>query len=271
MAKRASRDTARIVNAYISADAQVRSRVRAFVERAWDGLDSYRDRDIDRFIRAVIPVVRGGQRQVASLTDAYLASIASEVLGAPTRHVGIPSEVITNARPVSPDEVYRRPGIEVWTALSQGKPLDAAVAAGKRRALSLALTDLQLAKTHAARSVMARDNRVVGHRRVLTGSEDCGLCRVAATQRYHKDNLQPIHPGCDCGVEPIYGSEDPGQVIDPESLDDTHAAVEDRFGVSDATGRDLLDYRKFLVVKEHGELGPLLTVKGQHFTGPSQI
>jgi hypothetical protein len=257
----------------MSADAQVRARVAQFVTTVWDGLGSYRDADIERFIRAVVPVVLGGQRQVVALTDSYLATIAAQTLGGPTRVAGVRLADVTGAalRGVAPTEVYRRPGVDVWTALSKGKSLVDAVNAGRRRALNLASTDLQLAKTHTARSIFRKDSRVVGHRRTLSGSEDCGMCVVASTQRYHKESLQPIHGGCDCGVEPIYGDRDPGQVIDEQTLSEAHGAIQDRFGVSSDGARSALDYRKVLLVREHGELGPVLTVKGQNFTGPSDF
>lgn len=263
----------RLVNAHISADAQIRNRVATFVGRVWDSLGSYRDADIGRFIDAVLPVVLGGEQQLAAITDAYLARLAAAVLGGQPRPVGVPAAEVTGAalRGVDPDEVYRRPGVTVWTALAEGKSLAEAIKLGRQRALSIAKIDLQLAKTHTARRVFSRDDRVVGHRRVLTGRENCGLCVVASTQRYHKAELQPIHGGCDCGVEPIYGREDPGQVIDPDTLEQAHAAIEERFGVSDRGGRDPIDYRDVLIVREHGELGPVLTVKGHRFTGPDDI
>jgi hypothetical protein len=79
----------------------------------------------------------------------------------------------------------------------------------------------------------------------------------------------PIHPGCDCGEQPIYGTEDPGQIIDEQLLEATHEAIEERFGFSDRGAREI-DYR-LIQVRDHGELGPLLTVRGQHFDGPSSI
>jgi hypothetical protein len=58
-------------------------------------------------------------------------------------------------------------------------------------------------------------------------------------------------------------------VIDEERLNAVHEAVEARFGFSDPSGREI-DYRG-ITIREHGELGPVLTVKGQHFTGPEEL
>jgi hypothetical protein len=260
------------INRMMSADAQIRARVEDFITRTWRGLGNYRDAQIDAYVARVLPVVLGAQRQVASLTDAYLAQVSAMTLGGSAAPLGIrPDEVTGKAlRGVDPEETYRRPAVELYTSLSKGNTFDQAVKDGLRRAVSIAMTDLQLAKTHTARKVFENDDRVVGHRRTLTGSENCAICRVAATQRYHREDLQPIHPGCDCGVAPIYGASDPGQVIDRQGLEDVHDAVAERFGESAADAREI-DYRKLILVEHHGEIGPVLTIKGQHFDGPSDI
>lgn len=267
-----SPETIRTVNAMISSDALIRARVTDFITRSWTSLDNYRDADIARFIKAVLPVVQGAQWQLAALTDAYLAQVAAQTLGGSAAPLGLSTAEVTGTalRGVDPSEVYRRPATQLYTDLSKGKPFQEAVTSGLRRALNIAMTDLQLAKTHSARAVLSQDDRVVGHRRVLSGSENCGICHIASTQRYHKENLQPIHPGCDCGVAAIYGTEDPGQVIDEEHLSEVHDAVAERFGDSSADGRRI-DYKKLIIVREHGEIGPVLTIKGQHFDGPSSI
>lgn len=265
-------DQLRLIEAYQASTESLRRRVSDFVRRVWSSLDSYRDGDIARFQNAVIPVVTAGQRQMSSLTDAYLAQMASVMLGTSERPLGFKASEIDpgSLRGVEPAEVYRRPGVTVWWSLAEGKPLSEAVEAGLRRALSLADTDLQLAKTHSARRRLSKDERVVGYRRTLTGLENCGLCVLASTQRYHKGELMPIHPGCDCGVAPIYGVNDPGQVLDADAVDRAHDAIAERFGKSFANGREI-DYRKVILVREHGEIGPVLTVKGQNFTSESDI
>jgi hypothetical protein len=271
----------RVVLGYRDQAAALRDRVLAFVERSWGGLDSWRTADIDRFAAAVAPVVVGGQRAMASLTDAYLASLATVTLGKPHRPVGVPKDVLDGIRgDVTPVEVYQRTGPTVWTALSQGVPLTEAVGQGLDRALAMASTDLQLAKTHSSRYVLGNSDGVVGYRRVLESGRSCALCIVASTQRYHSEDLMPIHPRCDCGVEPIYGDRDPGQVIDPDVLDNLQDTITERFGSSDAGAREIpgvggdgkpLRYRDVIVVHEHGEIGPVLTVRGQDFTGPHDV
>lgn len=315
--------------------AAVRARVLDYVTRTWTGLGSWHEADIDRFVQAVVPVVEGGQIQVAALTDAYLAQLESTVLGTVARPVGMsPAQVTTQAlRGVTAAEVYRRPGMTVWTALAEGKPLDEAVDGGLARLLDIAATDLQLAKRQTAQRVLERNDRVTGYRRVLEGRRSCVLCVTASTQRYKRDQLLPIHGRCDCGVAPLYGDEDPGQVINSELLAElkhsgrsadlslSQAVTRSRKSVETAEKRidevraeladepdqrrrarledrlnewqdrkraaerrvefrrqQLADYRgenggrpKTLIEHDHGELGPILGIRGQDFTGPSDI
>lgn len=260
----------RVVGSYQGQIGEIRRRVVGFVQRTWTGLDQYRDGDIDRFVAAVVPIVTAGQVRVAALTDAYLATLAAAVFDTKLAPVGVPAELVTDEtiRGVPAADVYRRAGVTVWTRLSQGVSLTDAVAVGGDRATAMAATDLQLAKTHASRYVLSATDNVVGYRRVLESGNPCGLCIVAATQKYSREDLLPIHANCDCSVQPIYGIGDPGPLSDLP--DDTTSAIGDRFSdVADSA--DPAHLHGEIVVHEHGELGPVLAVRGQEFTGPSDI
>lgn len=254
--------TARLVDAYSNTTRNVRARVIDYLTIRWHGLDSYRTAGIDRFVAAIVPVVLGAQRQVASLTDGYLAALEASVLGTPARAVGIPAAVIAPAalRGVDPVTVYKRTGTTVWRALAGGAPLDVAVQRGLDRGVSLASTDLQLARTHAARFVISQNGNVTGYRRVPNGGQPCGLCELAADQHYSRGDLMPIHPGCSCDVEPTFAGADPGLI----DFEPSAGELDDRFGTDSATSSDV-------VVQEHGELGPVLAVRGQAFTGPGDF
>jgi hypothetical protein len=263
-------EVVRTIVSYQDHTAAIRSRVETYARTLWGSLGSWRDADIARMVAQIVPVVNGAQMQMVALTDAYLNAVAIAAgLPMPTAATTARAVTGTATRGVDPREVYRRPGVTVWTALSEGKPLSEAVDAGLARLLNLAGTDLQLAKTRTSLNRLRGDRGTVGYRRVLTGKEDCAMCVIASTQRYHREDLMPIHPGCDCDVAPIRGNVDPGQVIDPDRLEALHQSVADQFGRSDRGGRDI-DYR-LIEVREHGELGPVLTWRGQHFDGPQAV
>lgn len=255
---------------YMAATAALRSRMQAMVGVLF-GRGGYRDDAARAYIDAMGPTADAAQHTMAQLTEGYLAHRVGSVTGTSTAPVGIPADLVTGSalRGVDPAEVLRRPYEQVWTALSQGKPFDEAVAVGARRAESIALTDLQLAKTHTARRVLAGDRRVTGYQRVLHGTHSCALCVLTSTRLYHKANLMPIHPGCDCSVEPLFGGQEP----DPLPLEQVHAVIGRDLGDKyiTAAGKGPVDYRKVIVTHEHGEIGPVLGVIGQNFRGPNDI
>lgn len=271
--------------AYQAAALAMRQRTLAILATQWQQLGSWRSADFDRFIQQALPIVQAGQRQIASLTVAQLAMIAR------TAGHDITAPGLTAFRAVDPAVEYRRPFITTWTALSDGRSLQEAVDAGAKRLESLAATDLQLAKTKTAQAALTDASGVTGYRRVLEGVYSCGLCIVAATRRYHKAELLPIHPGCDCSIEPLYGQhpnvlqptvrDAQGNLVPVGDLEDAHQAIADRFGADSTAARAIQGafndsgaavlYRDVLIIHQHGEIGPVLAVRGQAFTGPADI
>lgn len=250
-----------LIRAEQNARSQVRARLVQYATTLWNGLGSWRDSDIDRFVTQIVPRVLAGQRTVAQLTDAYLA----QVTGA--GRVGAVD--VADLRGVAPVEVYRRPATSLYTSLSEGSSMTDAIRAGALRVADLVATDLQMANVHQARASLDASGASV-FRRTLTGAENCALCLIASTQRYHRGSLMPIHPGCDCGVEPLASGEPVPQVIDPALLEATHEQVADFAGIADRGGR-APDYRKLIVTHEHGEFGPTLAWRSDAFTGPGDL
>ncbi|MGW4487865.1 hypothetical protein ACWEOE_28955 [Amycolatopsis sp. NPDC004368] len=238
-------------------------------------LGSWRATDRDVFLHHALPLVEGAQRQLAVMTASYVASQASAALGRVIAPPGIPDDASKDLRRgVDTLQVYGRPFVEIYTALSKGRPLTTAVDLGETRLREIAELDMQQTYAEASRAAMrelppAAQPR--SWRRVLVGEENCAMCIVASTQRYHVETLNPIHPACDCRVEPIYG-KDPGQVIEPELLEKVHNAVHQLTGAADRGGR-APDYRKIIVemTHEHGELGPMLARPLDHFTSEGDL
>ncbi len=248
----------RLTEAYDSQVHAIRQQITAFGQAYWDSLPHYRASAGEDMIHAITPRVTAGQLRIADLTRAYLAQCARE-LGWKVVLPSIDQDEIRGARGIDPRVVYRRPAVDVYTALAAGKPLPQAAAEGRLRLTQLIGGDMQLAKVHASRQSM-RGYPAEGqfYRRVLTGRENCALCVVASTQRYYRGDLLPIHPGCDCGVQPLPPGLAVNQVIDEDLLEQVHQITADRLGVSDRAGRTP-DYRKLLTVSEHGEYGPTLS------------
>lgn len=234
----------------------------------WYGMGNYRDANIDDWMGVALPLIQAGTETSVVATTTYL-QLQMELLGLDATGLEIPpyefvtGEAIRNGVP--PEVVYSRPFKEVWNALSNGYTLEDAIDMGANRLRQLVETDIQLSHTHTSRRVLSQRNDVVGFRRVPTGVYTCALCLIASTQRYNKFDLMPIHPGCDCRVAPIVSDAPVSQVIEPERLEAIHKAIEDQFGYSPRDAREM-DFRKIMIVQEHGEFGPTLAVSGHKFT-----
>ncbi|MEV4037735.1 hypothetical protein [Streptomyces umbrinus] len=261
----------RLDRQYGSAVRSVWGSVLGRTGQSWSDLQSWRDADVRAFQRRTLPVILAGERQVATLTAAYLEQLYKDVDGS-ARRVKLDLDAVTGAflRGVDPVDVYERPFKEVRAAIGNGVDLDEAVERGANRLETLVKTDLQLARTHTVREVADDMPRFEYTVRELQGEYDCALCMIASTQRYHKRNLAPIHPGCDCLVKTVTADYDPGQVIDGERLERIHDLVEEALGKADRGGR-AVDYRKIIIANEHGEIGPVLGYRGQRFSGPDDI
>jgi len=267
---------------YMRQNAGLRSRTLAYAAAVWDGSRELRDEDVDRIISRVTPAVQGGQMQSAALANAFVqgtAKLDGQRVGAMP---GIDRDRVIGYRGIPAAEVYRRPAITTYTALAGGKSFDVARAAGRSRMLSLVASDLQQARSRQSRDAYAATGFEYTER-VLSGRENCALCVIAATQRYRIGELQPLHPGCDCGERGMRASRDPGIAIDRDTLEDTHSEIWEQIGrfdrsavdlgrsKTDAKGRRISDFTDLIVTREHGELGPTLTWRQDRFTGPDDL
>lgn len=257
---------------------KVRTSMVGLATSTWDGMGSWRDADYERTLTTLVPRIEAGQQRIANLTDSYIRKMALGTFGK-VKDGPVLSASTEALRGVSAAMVYRRPFASMYAALSEGKPVPAAIAAGRERMLDLVLSGAQLSKTHAARAAIGR-TRFTKFQRTLTGYENCAMCVIASTQRYHRGDLLPIHPGCDCGVKP-FESEVDEQIINESLLESTHDLIASKLGDSDrgarlaGTGKferaGISEYTDLIVTHEHGEMGPILTWRGDSFTGSRDI
>lgn len=183
---------------------KVRTRIVAVAQRTWRGLGSYRDADFDRMIATLVPRIEAAQQQVSNLTDAYIRKQALAEFGT-ARDGAVFNASTRNLRGVDAETVYHRPFASTYTALSSGKAVQAAIADGERRLVDIVSSGVQLSKTHSAANALEK-SKFTKFMRTLTGRENCAMCTIASTQRYHRGDLLPIHPGCvpgDSVISPV--------------------------------------------------------------------
>lgn len=264
---------AQIIARYQAMYGRLRAETVRRVLAVWDAYGGVSDADAERFVRAVVPIVEGAQVATAGLNAGYVATLVRAELGSAPSFA---ASDVTGLRGVPTDEVYLRAIVAARTASSRGVRLAEALSAGRLRAESLVGTDLALAQREATMQVLGQDDRIVGYRRVLTGLS-CAFCATASTQRYSTEDLMPIHNNCDCGVVPIIGLSDPGRVMNRQLVDDLKSAARTtgdeqywkaRHLTVDEDGTVNLPEVK---VRQHGELGPVLTAKDHIFTGPDDL
>lgn len=231
----------------------------------FQSFDSWRTPEANQFVAQAVPMVQGAQRTLAALTSLYIADQAAEALGRTLAPPPVPDLAAVDLRKgITTSEVYQRPFTTVRVALAKGIPPDESVARGAHRLGQIAEADLQQTHAEAARAAMQAlpaDAQPSGWRRALVGPTNCALCVAASTQRYTVANLNPIHPNCNCRIEPLFG--DQPHVIEPTRLEQVKAAITE---ITDPGNRDI----RGLIV-EHGELGPMLARPRDHFTTPNEL
>jgi hypothetical protein len=236
---------------YQDALRRTRNAVGDAVGAHWDALGHYDRGDVPRFTKAVIPVVKAGQARAVALSGAYLAKLTQQQLPA-LNAAAVSGAAVRNG--VAPEDVYSAPFVNVWTSLQNEGDWANAVASGRARAIASALMDVALS-TMASYVEFGKvtagaddSSNVVAWRRVAEPG-CCDFCQSIDGAHTGPDQPQPLHNRCGCTAEPIYGRSRPAA--------DTFLTPGAIFGST--------------VIREHGELGLVVTQKGDAFTGPSDL
>lgn len=239
--------------------AAVRSALATFT--GW-----YSDAAVRDMAAGVVKQIEATQRATANLTNAYLTRVAQGVVGKAVRPVPlvVPGTLREGIEHVA---VYERLGAAYRFAASQGASPAEALATTLARGVAMGQMDNLLAFRGQTRSFVESSGRISGYRRVirpeLSRSGTCGLCAVASDQVYHSNELMPIHEHCHCNVLPIAGSKDPGRGLNEDEFKTLYGAA------GSTEGRELAKVK--IEVHQHGELGPVLRLAGQHFRGPAEV
>jgi hypothetical protein len=199
-------------------------------------------------------IMDGAQNLMTDIVDTFMTDILNEIRGTHSGPKGVRFE--PNLRGVPSREVYKRPYVEVWSGLKDGLLFEDAKQNGLNRLAEIADDDLSLAyRTGAQKSMVA--NKITKFRRVvrpeLSKGGTCPLCHLASGNTYNRSTLLPIHTHCRCAVMPIVGTDDPGSRLNSEDLGSLEVPKEEP------------------VIRNHGELGPILQVAGQHFTSDRSL
>lgn len=269
---------AEVVAWYTTESLRIRSQADMQARSMWAQLqarNNFGDEAIDWIAGNVSQLGEASQMAMGYLTNVYLTENAARhgVSTAPGLNANVTAQALRNG--VSGFDLYGRAGTTVYTALSKGHDIEKAGEMGLTRLLNMLATNIQLAKTHSSQNILERQKGVTWYRRVPEGSYTCALCLVASTQRYHRGDLLPIHPGCDCSITQQFGDKDPGWLVDPDRLDAVHKAMEERFGNYEGSARSLetledgvIKYRDAIIQYNHGEIGPVIALKKhKHYVG----
>ena len=270
-------EQAALLAGYQAQTVRLRGLAQSAVDEVFAQMVTFHAGDVDRMAELLAPVAEAAQQNMAFVTEAYLSQ-SLDAYGAPVAPGPAVDVSSVALRDVDARTLFARSGPTMWDGLKRGDSAEEAKRLGLQRVGKQMATNVQLAKTHTARSSLGRSDGVVGWRRVLNGPKNCALCVIASTQRYKRGDLAPIHPACDCSVTPIVGDKDPGWVIDPVTLESAHNAIKDQFGSNDGGARainvrdvekDVLRYRDVMLVRQHGEIGPVLSWEKHSFYKPT--
>jgi hypothetical protein len=217
-------------HSHILAQERLRTVVSRAVERLWTGLPGYDAINVPQWLGGVVPLVLAGQFQSAALTQAFV----TQRLGRPVSALPAVGADVRNG--TDPDEVYRRPFVQLWAALKEGVQWQDAVDGAGARAVSSAEMDMQLASRGTFGRLQQADDGIFGYIRVADG----GACQFCAEidGAYVKDgDAMPLHNRCGCSLEPLTAPH-PRAATLPSGV----------------------------AVHQHGELGAVLTDPSHDFT-----
>jgi hypothetical protein len=249
-----------------AAQAAVNEQLLVMLEALWLALgDPSSTERVEQFTVQAAALLRSAQLATGSLMETYLRQVL-EQLGVDDLPAGALVNLAADLRGVPLEEVLARPLATVRWRRSQGDPLDVASATGLQRLRTTAETDLELAVRQGAVDIFSKTKRVQRYRRILrpylSAGGSCGLCVAASDRLYKRGDLMPIHGRCKCSVLPVVGNVDPGLELNGYDLNEIYRDA----GGNTAAKLKRTRYR----VEQHGELGPVLVLKGHDFRTADQ-
>lgn len=188
-----------LAEAHIEAKRRVRELALRELRSVWEGLPGYDEEDVVGWLALALPLILLAQRQTALLTDAYIARATErQPLGVDLEQVI--GAAVRNGTPL--EQVYRRPFVTLWSELGQGRSFEAGRDKARERMEATAAWDIQASFRDTLVQVGERDQNLWGFQRVAN-PDACEFCLRVNGAQFLKTNPLPLHPWCQCGVEPV--------------------------------------------------------------------
>lgn len=249
-----------MASALAAAHIEGERRLRAATVRAltaiWSGLPGYDRANLDQWLSEVLPILEAGQRQSVNLTNAYLARSlerqplpldTGELLGAGVRNG------------TTPAEVYERPFVTLWGGLADGLRYEDALSKALARGQGMAAWDVQASMRAAANAVQDRSEGIYGFQRVADPGA-CQFCTEVDGAYVKRADAMPLHNHCGCGLKALTEPHKLARLLPDGTPADP--AERERLGYPATPG---------VAIQQHGEMGPVLTAAGDHFTSESEL
>lgn len=228
----------------------------------WLAFDAwYASDQVDELAKRSVTILQPARQRVGDLGAAYIREILAGLRAVRRKAPAIDLPAARLGADLG--QVYARPAEAYRLTYSLTEDPAAARAAAQTRLTSLVADDLLVARRDGAHEQM-READVEHYRRIVHPERSrtgvCGLCLAASDRVYSIKVLLPIHGGCQCTVAP--DSQAAGQTVKV----DLEQIYRDAGGTTDGRALKQVRYQ----VNDHGELGPVLGVKGQHFQGAGE-
>lgn len=180
-------------------------RTSATVAARWAAIEGDDlDAEFARWLDGAVPVLAAGQGQAAALSGSYLGAYLTSELGAPQRppelDLSTYAGVTRDGRPLA--ALLAPTLLLVKRRIGEGAEVPDALSDGRTRVERLGHTEVAGAGRAALSDAMAADTRVVGYRRVTSGS-GCGACLALAGAVSRDGEPMPVHDRCNCTAEPV--------------------------------------------------------------------
>lgn len=211
----------------------------------WNNLSSYNEIDIQRYTAQVEPIIRAGQQRALALTNAYLSNRTGVAPAGITLDHILPD--IRNGLPLNAE--LKRAFQGVWNDLGSDVEWATAVQRGAERISSSVGMDVLLAYAHSnVAFAKSSGAKIYGWSR-SAGADCCKYCAEISGEgnRLYKSSLIPLHNNCTCTVEPVMSRIHSNDVL----------------RMNESVGSSM--------VREHGELGPVITDKNDEFNNLTGI